>query len=769
MRTSLSGRSRLLPVLTLVLTALVASAVPALGAPSEGDAVARFGASVLEEAGAPPLKVLRASDVVAPPRLRARANLVRPEDPVTAPFSVSYTGFSTEQRASFQHAVDIWSRILVSDVPIHVDATLSRLEPGVLGAAGPGNAFRTTGADPSYFAVALANSIVGRDLDPERPDIVAEFSDDPGLVYFGTDGRPPTGTFDFPTIVLHEIGHGIGFFGGLEVVNDRGTYDPGSAEPTPFIYDRFTVQETGTSFRPLLDYPRDSVELAAALQSNAVFWDGDNGVAAAGGALPRLYAPPRWEPGSSYSHLDEVSYPPGTTNALMTPFAARQEVLRDPGPISLGILEDQGWRLSQASDPTPPPSAQPSVSPSPTPEATSAPMPAMTFEPTPNPTPASAPGGSRYTPVDPRRLLDTRDGTGAPTGRVPAGGSVRLVVAGGGTGVPAGATAVVLNVTGVAATRPTDVRVFPATSGGAVPSVSNLNLAAGQTRANLVTVAVGEQGAVRLRNQSGDVHLLADLAGYYLPQAASGFFPLEPTRVLDTRTGVGSSPGARLPAGGTLDLQVAGTREVPTTAQAVVLSVTAVGATRSTDVRVYPRRAASAAVPTISNLNVVPGGAVPNLVIVRVGDDGLVRLRNNAGELSLVADVFGYYDAGSGGALFRPLAPERLLDTRPARLGERELLDLDTSERGGVPEGATAVALNLTGVAASASTDIRVYPTPLGRTGDGPPSVSTLNLTRGQTAAAAAIVPTGNGGMVRFYNNSGSVALLADVAGWFGP
>lgn len=350
MRTSLSGRSRLLPVLTLVLTALVASAVPALGAPSEGDAVARFGASVLEEAGAPPLKVLRASDVVAPPRLRARANLVRPEDPVTAPFSVSYTGFSTEQRASFQHAVDIWSRILVSDVPIHVDATLSRLEPGVLGAAGPGNAFRTTGADPSYFAVALANSIVGRDLDPERPDIVAEFSDDPGLVYFGTDGRPPTGTFDFPTIVLHEIGHGIGFFGGLEVVNDRGTYDPGSAEPTPFIYDRFTVQETGTSFRPLLDYPRDSVELAAALQSNAVFWDGDNGVAAAGGALPRLYAPPRWEPGSSYSHLDEVSYPPGTTNALMTPFAARQEVLRDPGPISLGILEDQGWRLSQASD-----------------------------------------------------------------------------------------------------------------------------------------------------------------------------------------------------------------------------------------------------------------------------------------------------------------------------------------------------------------------------------------------------------------------------------
>ena len=299
--------------------------------------------------------------------------------------------------------------------------------------------------------------------------------------------------------------------------------------------------------------------------------------------------------------------------------------------------------------------------------------------------------------------------------------------------------------------------------------MSNLNLAAGQTRANLVTVAVGEQGAVRLRNQAGSVHLLADLAGYYLPQAATTFFPLEPSRVLDTRSGIGSSPGARLGPGGTLDLQAAGTREVPATARAVVLSVTAVGATRSTDVRVYPRRLGSSAVPTVSNVNVTPGGPVPNLVVVRVGDDGLVRLRNDAGSVSLVADVFGYYDPSSAGTLFRPLVPQRLLDTRPGRLGERELLDLDTSGRGGIPEGATAVALNVTGVAASTSTDVRVYPTPLGREADGPPSVSTLNLTRGQTAASAAIVRTGNGSAVRFYNNSGSVALLADVAGWFGP
>lgn len=752
-----SARRRQLPVLVLALTGLLAGALPALGVLSEAGSPPRFDVSLLDEGGTPSRQVLRASDEIAPLRLSTtRGNLVGPSDPVTAPFAVTYTGFDTQQRAAFQHAVDIWSRILVSDVTIRIDATLRTLEPGVLGAAGPSNAFRTSGADASYFAVALANSIVGRDLDPDRPDIEAEFSNDSSLVYFGTDGQAPAGTFDFPTIVLHEIGHGLGFFGGLEVVNGLGTYDPGAAEPTPFVYDRFAVQQVGPDFSPLLDYPRESTELAAALTSGALYWDGDSAVSAAGGDLPRLYAPPQWEPGSSYSHLDESTYPPGSTNALMTPFAARQEVLRDPGPISLGILEDQGWGLSAASDPTPAPSA--SATPSVTPTAS--------FAPAPDPTPTAAPSGSRYTPLDPRRLLDTREGSG----RVPAGGSVRLVVAGGATGVPADATAVVLNVTGVSATLSTDVRVYPASSDGAVPSVSNLNLAAGQTRANLVTVAVGEQGAVRLRNQSGSVHLLADLAGYYLPGAATSFFPLEPSRVLDTRAGIGSRQGAKLGAGGTLDLQVAGTSEVPSTARAVVLSVTAVGATRSTDVRVYPRRVGSSAVPTISNLNVVPGGPVPNLVIVRVGDDGLVRLRNNAGELSLVADVFGYYDAGSsGGTLFRPLTPERLLDTRPDRLGERELLDLDSSGRGGVPEGATAVALNVTGAGASTSTDVRVYPTPLIREADGPPSVSTLNLVRGQTAAGAAIVRTGNGSAVRFYNNSGSVALLVDVAGWFGP
>ena len=56
-------------------------------------------------------------------------------------------------------------------------------------------------------------------------------------------------------------------------------------------------------------------------------------------------------------------------------------------------------------------------------------------------------GGSRFVPLGPVRVLDTRTGVGAPVGKVPAGGSIDVQIAGAG-GVPAsGVSAVALNVT----------------------------------------------------------------------------------------------------------------------------------------------------------------------------------------------------------------------------------------------------------------------------------------------------------------------------------
>lgn len=254
--------------------------------------------------------------------------------------------------------------------------------------------------------------------------------------------------------------------------------------------------------------------------------------------------------------------------------------------------------------------------------------------------------GLGFTSVDPGRILDTRTGLGAPTAKLAGAGSLDLQVTGnlpstGGrtVSVPADARAVVLNVTATSVTSATDVRVYPTDADGGVPTVSNLNLGAGQTAPNLVTVAVGDGGKVRLRNANGSVDLIADIAGYYSAGSSGQFVPVAPTRFLDTRTGAGAAP-IPTTAAGYVDLKAAGTRGVPSGATAVVLNVTATGVTAATDVRAYP--AVSAAVPTVSNLNLAPGTTRANLAIVKAGNDGRVRVRNANGSLQLIADVAGY-------------------------------------------------------------------------------------------------------------------------------
>ncbi|MFF1947282.1 hypothetical protein ACFVXI_00965, partial [Kitasatospora herbaricolor] len=120
-------------------------------------------------------------------------------------------------------------------------------------------------------------------------------------------------------------------------------------------------------------------------------------------------------------------------------------------------------------------------------------------------------GGSSFVSAGPTRLLDTRNGTGARAGKLQGGQSLALQVTGR-SGVPANVTAVVLNVTATDPTAPSFVAVFP--DGQQRTSASNLNFTAGQTIPNLVVVPV-INGKVDLYNNFGDVHLIADVAGYY--------------------------------------------------------------------------------------------------------------------------------------------------------------------------------------------------------------------------------------------------------------
>ncbi|MFD7978554.1 FlgD immunoglobulin-like domain containing protein [Streptomyces sp. NPDC059071] len=370
-------------------------------------------------------------------------------------------------------------------------------------------------------------------------------------------------------------------------------------------------------------------------------------------------------------------------------------------------------------------------------------------------------GLGTYEPVTPTRVLDTRSGLGAAQAKVGPGGTVTLQVAGRGGVAAAGVSAVVLNVTAVNPTQSTFVSVYP--YGTQRSTASNLNPAAGRTVPNLVTVPVRD-GKVTLYNRAGTVDLVADVAGYYtLSGEGDRFAPVTPARVLDTRAGIGA-PKAKVGAARTVSVQVAGRGGVPATdVSAVVLNVTATNPTASSFVSVYPYGTQRTAA---SNLNVVAGQTVANLVVVPVRD-GKVTLYNHAGSIDLLADVAGYFTTSGQGDRFRPLPPQRVMDTRDnwmaRKLGPGESAVLEIAGIGGVPaSGASAVVLNVTATNATApSTYIAVHPTLTNR-----PSNSNLNLGAGQTVANQVVVPVVNG-RITFYNHAGSTDVIVDVFGYY--
>jgi len=256
----------------------------------------------------------------------------------TATFVVTYHGFSAPAKAAFQRAVSYWSTQLVSSVPITLDATFTALAPGVLGSAGPTGLYRDfTGAPAAgtWYVDAVANKHFGSQINT-LPDINANFSSAFSNWYFGT-GRAPAGTYDFQSVVTHELGHGLGFLGAGRVSGSTGTV---RLSGLPTAYDRFTEIGSG---KKLLTYPDASAQLASVLQSNNVVIDTPAVRAAHANKPAKLYAPTTWRQGSSYSHLDEASFPPGTADSLMTYALGSGETIRSEGPVTRAIFKAVGW------------------------------------------------------------------------------------------------------------------------------------------------------------------------------------------------------------------------------------------------------------------------------------------------------------------------------------------------------------------------------------------------------------------------------------------
>ena len=157
-------------------------------------------------------------------------------------------------------------------------------------------------------------------------------------------------------------------------------------------------------------------------------------------------------------------------------------------------------------------------------------------------------------------------------------------------------------------------------------------------------------------NQFGSTHTIVDVAGFYTSDPGHlAYYPLTPTRVLDTRNATNTWMGSTTPIGaastynvrlGETTTTTTGIITAPANAAAIVFNLTAVTPTMSTYLTVYtdpPSTVPPNTPPLASNLNAAAASIVPNLVIARLATSRLIGIYNRFGSTPVIADLAGYY------------------------------------------------------------------------------------------------------------------------------
>jgi len=256
---------------------------------------------------------------------------------------VDFVGFPDEAKVAFQYAADIWQDLIYSSVPIHIKATWESLDPDILGSCSPSDYminFNSTQIWNCYYPIALVEKMLGKEVNsPTGYEIEASFNKDFTNWYFGVDGTTPIDKYDFVSTALHELTHGLGFH-GFFYSDSRGRGGYGDADGLAASFDQYVINKNGENLVDKELFTNPSVKLHENLTSNWLEFESK----LTDGIFPRLYAPTIWDGGSSVYHLNDASYPAGNPNSLMTHALGKGEATHDPGPNTLAMMYDMGWK-----------------------------------------------------------------------------------------------------------------------------------------------------------------------------------------------------------------------------------------------------------------------------------------------------------------------------------------------------------------------------------------------------------------------------------------
>ena len=309
-------------------------------------------------------------------------------------------------------------------------------------------------------------------------------------------------------------------------------------------------------------------------------------------------------------------------------------------------------------------------------------------------------------------------------------------------------------------------------------STSTLNFPAGDARATGVTVPLSATGSlgVLFVAASGTAAVSFDVTGYFVVGTSNAtYFALTPGRLLDTRTGNGATK-APLPAGKPLTFQVTGRTgtnvpNVPASAVAVTGTLTVTGQTKAGYLSLGPDALAA---PTTASLYFPVGDTRATGLTVKLGTGGKLSVTYTAAAgatTNVIFDVTGFFVPGTAGAMYVPVTPVRILDTRkklglPGSLRANIGVTFLVAGRGGVPSTAVAVTGTLTVTNQKAAGYLT-----LTKTRTNSPTTSTLNFPKGDNRSTGVTVPLGSGGILGIVYAASPASMttdaIFDVTGYF--
>ncbi len=247
--------------------------------------------------------------------------------------------------AALEMAGEIWGSLIYSPVPITVRVEFANMEQGTLASAGipwPPYVLDNNGyLEKNIYVQTLAEKLLQRNLNGNKHDMSITYNNYVSW-YFETDGETPDNKYDFLTTTLHEMAHGLGFFGFFSV-DDLGI---GIGTKIPCTFDAFFENDMEERLSDTLIFPQPSKKLGDALTTNPVrfispiisqaFPSEEPG--------PKMYIPSDWRSGNSLYHLDNpYGYINDGRDALMTFSTSSGEALHDPGPMVTLMLYEIGW------------------------------------------------------------------------------------------------------------------------------------------------------------------------------------------------------------------------------------------------------------------------------------------------------------------------------------------------------------------------------------------------------------------------------------------